>query len=130
MMRLKPAAAKSTGDVFSAGKSVGLPLNLITPGNQPVSGERKPATEKTKVWREKSGRANGLWWTPADALLACEGGNRRLTRTDAAGNIVVLADQFEGKKLNSPNDLVQDGYGGIFFTDPRYGKRDNMEMDI
>jgi len=89
-----------------------------------------PATEKTKVFREGSGRANGLWWTPADALLACEGGNRRLTRTDAEGNVVVLADQFEGRKLNSPNDLVQDGSGGIYFTDPRYGKRDDMEMDI
>jgi len=89
-----------------------------------------PATGKTKVFREGSGRANGLWWTPADALLACEGGNRRLTRTDAEGNVVVLADHFEGKKLNSPNDLVQDGSGGIYFTDPRYGKRDDMEMDI
>jgi len=89
-----------------------------------------PATGKTKVFREGSGRANGLWWTPSDALLACEGGNRRLTRTDAEGNVVVLVDQFEGKKLNSPNDLVQDGYGGIYFTDPRYGKRDDMEMDI
>ncbi|MCF6311929.1 MAG: SMP-30/gluconolactonase/LRE family protein [Verrucomicrobiales bacterium] len=52
------------------------------------------------------------------------------TRTDAAGDVVVLAESFEGKKLNSPNDLVQDAVGGIFFTDPRYGKRDDMEMDI
>ena len=89
-----------------------------------------PESEKTTVYREKSGKANGLWWTAADALLACEGGNRRLTRTDASGNIVVLADKFDGKKFNSPNDLVQDGYGGIYFTDPRYGNRDDMEMKI
>jgi len=89
-----------------------------------------PASKKTTVFREKSGKANGLWWTPADALLACEGGNRRLTRTDTDGNIVVLADKFEGKKFNSPNDLVQDGFGGIYFTDPRYGNRDDMEMKI
>lgn len=89
-----------------------------------------PKSKKTTVYRENSGRSNGLWWTAADALLACEGGNRRLTRTDASGNIVVLADKFEGKKFNSPNDLVQDGAGGIYFTDPRYGKRDDMEMEI
>jgi len=89
-----------------------------------------PVSEKTTVYRESSGRANGLYWTPADALLACEGGNRRLTRTDADGNIVVLADKFDGKKLNSPNDLVQDEVGGIYFTDPRYGKSDDMEMEI
>ena len=89
-----------------------------------------PATGKTAVHRENSGKTNGLWSTPADALLACEGGNRRLTRTDADGNLVVLADGFEGKKLNSPNDLVQDGSGGIYFSDPRYGNRDDMEMEI
>ena len=89
-----------------------------------------PASKKTSIFREDSGKANGLWWTPADALLACEGGNRRLTRTDAAGETVVLAEKFEGKKFNSPNDCVQDGFGGIFFTDPRYGNRDDMEMEV
>ena len=89
-----------------------------------------PASKKTTVHKEQSGRSNGLWWTPADALLACEGGNRQLTRTDANGNVVVLADNFDGKKFNSPNDLVQDGFGGIYFTDPRYGNRDDMEMKI
>ncbi len=89
-----------------------------------------PTSKKTSVYMEKSGKANGLWWTPADALLACEGGNRQLTRTDSKGKIVVLADKFDGKKFNSPNDLVQDGSGGIYFTDPRYGKRDDMEMEI
>ncbi len=89
-----------------------------------------PASGKTRVHQENSGKANGLWWTPADALLACEGGSRRLTRTDAAGNLVVLVDSFDGKKLNSPNGQVQDAVGGIYFTDPRYGNRDDMEMEI
>ena len=89
-----------------------------------------PKSQKTTVYREKSGKANGLWWTPADALLACEGGNRQLTRTDASGNVVVLADKFDGKRFNSPNDLVQDEVGGVYFTDPRYGKRDDMEMKV
>ena len=41
-----------------------------------------------------------------------------------------MANKFGDKKLNSPNDLVLDQWGGLFFTDPRYGKRDDMEMDI
>ncbi|MFK5921212.1 MAG: SMP-30/gluconolactonase/LRE family protein [Verrucomicrobiota bacterium] len=89
-----------------------------------------PISKKTTVHRENSGKANGLWWTPADALLACEGGNRQLTRTDSEGNLEVLADSFEGEKFNSPNDLVQDQVGGIFFSDPRYGNRDDMEMEV
>ena len=42
----------------------------------------------------------------------------------------MLADRFEGKRLNSPNDLVLDGKGGIYFTDPRYGNRDDMQMQV
>jgi gluconolactonase len=89
-----------------------------------------PTSNKTTVFREGSGKANGLWWAADGSLLACEGGSRRLTRTDANGDVVVLADQFDGKRLNSPNDLVQDEHGGVYFTDPRYGNRDDMEMKI
>lgn len=89
-----------------------------------------PETGKTTVFREPSGRANGLFFTPAGALISCEGGNRRVTRTDYAGNLTVLADKFDGKKLNSPNDVVPDGIGGFYFSDPRYGKSDDMELDV
>ncbi len=90
-----------------------------------------PATGVTEIFRESSGRANGLAWTPAGALIACEGGNRRLTRTDANGEVTVLAETFKGANLNSPNDLALDGEGGIYFSDPRYGKdRSDMEMEI
>ncbi len=89
-----------------------------------------PATGQTTVFREPSGKANGLFFTPAGALVACEGGSRRLTRTDFAGRIEVLAESFEGKKLNSPNDVVPDGHGGFYFTDPRYGPNDDREIDI
>lgn len=89
-----------------------------------------PASGETTVIREESGRANGLFFTPAGAFVSCEGGNRRVTRTDYAGNVTVLADKFDGKKLNSPNDIVPDGIGGFYFTDPRYGKNDDREIDI
>ncbi len=80
--------------------------------------------------RENSGAANGLWYDAQDRLLACEGGHRRLTRTAPDGTVDVLADRFEGKKLNSPNDLWPDLKGGVYFTDPRYGKTDDLEQPV
>jgi sugar lactone lactonase YvrE len=89
-----------------------------------------PATGETGIFREASNRTNGLFFTPAGALIACEGGARKLTRTDFEGKITVLAETFDGKKLNSPNDVVPDGIGGFYFSDPRYGNGDDREIDI
>lgn len=91
----------------------------------------------TSVFREPSGRANGLLFDPQGRLLACEGnefgdddGNRRITRTDlATGEVEVLTDNFEGKKYNAPNDIAACSNGQIFFTDPCYGDRATMELD-
>ena len=89
-----------------------------------------PSNGEITVYREQTGKANGLFVTPAGALIACEGGARRVTRTDASGEVTVLAETFEGKKFNSPNDVVPDGRGGLYFTDPVYGKRDDLELDV
>ena len=80
------------------------------------------------VYRENTGRANGLVFDLQGRLIACEGGNRRVTRTELNGEITVLADQYLGKKFNSPNDVTVDSAGNVFFTDPRYGNRDGMEQ--
>ena len=85
---------------------------------------------KSEVYRADSGKANGLVWTPNDALIACEGGARRVTIQSKDGPIRTIVDQFEDKKLNSPNDITLDGTGGFYFTDPRYGNRDDMEMEV
>jgi N-acyl-D-amino-acid deacylase len=82
----------------------------------------------SQVFHEPSGGANGLLFDRERRIVACEAANRRITRTAADGTITVLADSFEGKKFNSPNDLSIDSKGRIYFTDPRYGKRDTMEM--
>jgi gluconolactonase len=70
-------------------------------------------------------------------LYHCEGsefgpgGGRRVTRTDLTTNsYVVLTDRFAGQRYNSPNDICVDGHGRVYFTDPRYGDRSDMEMDI
>lgn len=88
-----------------------------------------PATGELGIFREETGRANGLMFAPSGALYACEGGNRRLTR-QFGDQIETLADTYEEKKLNSPNDIAMDGKGGVYFTDPRYGSRDDMELDV
>lgn len=86
-----------------------------------------------EIFREPTGRANGLEFDAAGRLLACEGsgtgGGRRVTRTESSGALTVLAEKYEGKRLNSPNDLTVDAKGRIFFTDPRYGNRDGLELD-
>lgn len=76
---------------------------------------------KVDVFREPSGNSNGLTFDRQGRLVACEHGNRRVSRTEKDGAIVTLADRFEGKRLNSPNDLCVRSDGTIYFTDPDYG---------
>ena len=73
------------------------------------------------VFRAPSGFANGLARDRQGRLLACEHGGRRITRTEWDGRITVLSDNFEGKRLNSPNDIVCRRDGSIWFTDPSFG---------
>jgi len=81
------------------------------------------------TFRENSGGANGLYFDHQGNLLACEGGNRRVTCISPGGEVTVLADSYGGKKLNSPNDLWVDPKGGVYFTDPRYGNEEGLEQD-
>jgi gluconolactonase len=64
-------------------------------------------------------------------LIACEHGNRRVTRSEKDGSVTPLVDRFQGKKLNSPNDVVVKSDGAIYFTDPAYGIRpDQQEQPV
>lgn len=89
--------------------------------------------EGLSVFRERSGYegvgverytqpgSNGLGLDAEGRLTAAEHGNRRITRTERDGTRTVLADRFEGKRLNSPNDLVYRSDGTLYFTDPPFG---------
>ncbi len=89
-----------------------------------------PGTGKTTVYRTGTNQGNGLMWSLRGALYCCEMVGRRVSSYGADGSLEVVADRFEGKRLNSPNDLVMDSLGRIWFTDPRYGEdRDDMELD-
>lgn len=91
-----------------------------------------PSTGEVTVLRGDTNGANGLVLDKDGRLYACEGGltGRRVTRYNDDGSTTVIADRFEGKRLNSPNDLTFDTQGRLWFTDPRYGDyRADMELD-
>lgn len=73
------------------------------------------------VFRQPSNNSNGNTVDGQGRLITCEHLSRRVTRTEHDGSISVLADSFEGKRLNSPNDIVVKSDGSIWFTDPAYG---------
>jgi gluconolactonase len=83
-----------------------------------------PKTGQTTVFRAPSGRANGLIFDPRGRLIAAEGANtgggRRVSITERDGNVRTLADGYEGKRFNSPNDVAVDRRGRVYVSDPRY----------
>jgi gluconolactonase len=81
----------------------------------------------SRIFRKDAG-TNGLLFDPQGRLLACEPAQRRVTRTEKDGSITVLTDRYQGKRYNQPNDLSVDSQGRIYFTDPRYGSRDDMQI--
>lgn len=79
------------------------------------------------VWREPSNFTNGHTRDLQGRLVSCEHGGRRVSRTEADGTVTNLVDNYQGKKLNSPNDVVVKSDGTIWFTDPPYGILSNHE---
>ena len=78
-------------------------------------------TGSVGVFREPAGYSNGNTLDREGRLVTCEHGNRRVSRTEHDGSISVLASHFDGKRLNSPNDVIVRSDGSIWFTDPAYG---------
>ena len=109
-------AADATGNVFFTD----IPNNRI---------HKWTLDGKLETFRENSGGSNGLMFDARGDLVMCEGSSRRVTQLDPEGNLTVLADRYDGKRLNSPNDLWIDGRGGIYFSDPCYGSTADLEQD-
>jgi gluconolactonase len=80
-----------------------------------------------QVVRDPSG-SNGLLFDRRGRLLVCEPGQRRVTRTELDGSVTVLTADFQGKPYNQPNDITLDSQGRIYFSDPRYGSREDMQL--
>jgi gluconolactonase len=81
------------------------------------------------IFRQPSNNSNGNTVDRTGRLVTCEHLGRRVTRTGYDGRIEVIADRFEGKRLNSPNDVVVKSDGSIWFTDPSYGILHDYEGD-
>ncbi len=88
------------------------------PGNQIL---KLSPEGRVSVFRKPSSHSNGLTRDRQGRLIACEHGNRRLSRSEYDGSIVPLAETYGGYNLNSPNDVVVSSDGAIYFTDPSYG---------
>lgn len=94
----------------------------------------------TSKWSTNSGHANGMNFDHKGRLVVCcdgkkydssgKVGERAVRRYELDGSITTLADFYSGKKLNSPNDLCFDSRGSIYFTDPRYGDKEDLEQDV
>ena len=89
------------------------------PNNRILKWEEE--TGAVSVFRRPSNFANGNTRDRQGRLVTCEHGGRRVTRTEHDGTTTVLMDRFEGKRLNSPNDVVVKSDGSIWFTDPPFG---------
>ena len=100
-------------------------LGVLSSGNNNVN--RRAANGTNSVFREGAG-TNGLLFDRDGSLLACEPVLRRVTRTLRDGIVRELTSSFNGKAYNTPNDLTTDSRGRIYFSDPRYGKRDDMQQ--
>ena len=79
------------------------------------------AEESITNFRVPSGKSNGLTYDKQGRLVTCEHANRRVSRTEADGTVVTIASHYEGKRLNSPNDVIVKSDGSIYFSDPPYG---------
>jgi gluconolactonase len=120
--KLKVEAADGSG---GEGPAWHPKLGVLTSGNGHIC--QLDRDGKPHVYRKGAG-TNGLLFDTRGRLLACESDDRRMSRTELDGKITVLTDRFEGKRYNTPNDLTQDSQGRIYFSDPRYGSREGMEI--
>ena len=123
VQRLHTGARKSEGPVyFPAGRYLvwsDIPNERLMRWDE--------TTGAVGVLRTDSGYANGNTIDRQGRLVTCEQGARRVTRTEHDGSVTVLATHYDGKRLNSPNDVVVRGDYTIWFTDPSYGIDDEYE---
>jgi len=100
-------------------------LGLLTSGEGNINLRDKSG--KSSVYRKQAG-SNGLMFDRQGRLVICEPVQRRVTRLEKDGNLTVLASEYAGKRFNQPNDLTMDSQNRLYFSDPCYGDRSQMEL--
>jgi gluconolactonase len=118
-------AALSAAGAGGEGPAWDPKLGVLTSGEKGIH-QLTPAGE-ARVWREKAG-TNGLLFDRDGNLVCCEPVARAVSRIGRDGKRAVLTDSFGGKKYNQPNDLTIDTKNRIYFSDPRYGSREDMQQ--
>jgi gluconolactonase len=116
---------EAEGGVADEGPAWHPDLGLLTSGSGHI--QQFDRKGMSRIFRKDAG-TNGLLFDAKGRLLACEPGQRRITRTELDGKVSVLTDRFAGKRYNEPNDITVDSQGRIYFSDPRYGP--NAGKDI
>ncbi|MEI2775386.1 MAG: SMP-30/gluconolactonase/LRE family protein [Tetrasphaera sp.] len=84
-------------------------------------------TGEVSVWRSPAAFANGRILDRAGRIVSCEQGSRSVTRIEPDGRVTAMADSWDGRRLNSPNDVVEHSDGSLWFTDPDYGVASDYE---
>ena len=130
-----------TGAVFSEGPASDRNGHvLFTDCSENLIYSFDESTKETSIWSSNSAHANGMNFDSQGRLVVCcdgknypsnsQGGAHAVRRYEKNGTITTLAESFKGKKLNGPNDLCFDNEGRIYFTDPRYGDKSDIEQDV
>jgi gluconolactonase len=119
----------SDGFVFTEGPAVDADGNVYFSDVRTSKAYKWSVDGELTTFREQSGGSNGMYFDQTGNLLVCESGERRITRVSMDGSVTVLADSYDGKKLNSPNDIWPDPKGGIYFSDPRFRDQTGVEQD-
>jgi gluconolactonase len=121
----------ATGYAFTEGPAwspMGFLIFSDTPNNKLL---RFMPGAPAELFRENSNGANGNRFDAQARLYTCESHTRRLTRTDKKGKVEVLAERWQGKRLNAPNDLAIRKEGDVYFTDPAFGnQQDARDLDF
>jgi len=119
----KPRMIRETG--AGEGPAWDVELGLLSSGEGNIN--RLDRDGMLSVYRKDAG-SNGLMFDRQGRLVICEPAQRRVTRLDRDGKLTVLTDRYDGKRFNQPNDLTIDSKDRLYFSDPRYGDRSDMEL--
>jgi len=119
----------ATGFIFTEGAMWNAKTSELTFSDMPGDIVRRwSEADGVTTYRQPSGKANGHYYDLEGRLISCEHANSRVIREEYDASITVLATHYDGKELNSPNDVIVKSDGAIYFSDPTYGRMDGFGL--